>query len=368
MSKYIKSFDNASDMRTYLNTAPGKRYYLLKNTSGTPGIGNVPESGKSIVSFYKPHYDYLTFTAQQANSWVRFNNSGWSSAEYSTDGGTTWTNAMGVQVNLSNVGDSVKYRGVITSGNTNMKFYMSGKIAASGSIMSMYNNNPDGDVISITNCFYYMFRGCTSLTQAPELPATTLANACYAYMFYGCSSLTEAPELPATTLANTCYGYMFESCTSLTQAPELPATTLANNCYQNMFYTCSSLTTVPELPATTLASECYSGMFARCILLTSAYIPDVNSIEQNSMNSMFQYCSSLTSAEIAISKNMGNIANWIFSGCTNLNYVKLHTSYWDNSDWLGNAAPTGIVECPTGCNIRLNSSSGVPTGWTKVEY
>jgi hypothetical protein len=34
-----------------------------------------------------------------------------------------------------------------------------------------------------------MFEGCRSLTQAPELPATTLANFCYYHMFYGCTNL-----------------------------------------------------------------------------------------------------------------------------------------------------------------------------------
>jgi hypothetical protein len=34
-----------------------------------------------------------------------------------------------------------------------------------------------------------MFNGCTSLTTAPELPATTLVNSCYEYMFEGCSNL-----------------------------------------------------------------------------------------------------------------------------------------------------------------------------------
>ena len=34
-----------------------------------------------------------------------------------------------------------------------------------------------------------MFQNCTSLTQAPELPATTLANSCYSYMFQNCTSL-----------------------------------------------------------------------------------------------------------------------------------------------------------------------------------
>ena len=34
-----------------------------------------------------------------------------------------------------------------------------------------------------------MFSGCTSLTKAPELPATTLETACYQNMFLDCSKL-----------------------------------------------------------------------------------------------------------------------------------------------------------------------------------
>ena len=60
-----------------------------------------------------------------------------------------------------------------------------------------------------------MFKGCTSLTQAPELPATTLADYCYEQMFRGCTSLIIAPELPATTLKTHCYSNMFYGCTSL---------------------------------------------------------------------------------------------------------------------------------------------------------
>ena len=60
-----------------------------------------------------------------------------------------------------------------------------------------------------------MFDGCTGLTQAPALPATTLATYCYRYMFAGCTALTQAPALPATKLANYCYYRMFRGCTSL---------------------------------------------------------------------------------------------------------------------------------------------------------
>ena len=60
-----------------------------------------------------------------------------------------------------------------------------------------------------------MFRNCTSLTEAPELPATTLAENCYSYMFFGCGSLVRAPYLPASQLAGACYSNMFCYCSKL---------------------------------------------------------------------------------------------------------------------------------------------------------
>ena len=86
-----------------------------------------------------------------------------------------------------------------------------------------------------------MFSYCSSLTQAPELPATRLTISCYDYMFAHCSSLTQAPELPATALASSCYKKMFYGCINLTKLPILPATELPSYCYQSMFYGCTSL-------------------------------------------------------------------------------------------------------------------------------
>lgn len=61
-----------------------------------------------------------------------------------------------------------------------------------------------------------MFKDCTSLTSAPSLPATTLAQRCYEEMFNRCTSLSDAPYLPATTLVPSCYYWMFLGCSSLT--------------------------------------------------------------------------------------------------------------------------------------------------------
>ena len=60
-------------------------------------------------------------------------------------------------------------------------------------------------------------------------------------MFYGCTSLTTAPKLPATTLYEHCYDRMFHDCTNLTAIPALPATTLTDYCYDRMFKGCKSL-------------------------------------------------------------------------------------------------------------------------------
>lgn len=137
-----------------------------------------------------------------------------------------------------------------------------------------------------------------STVKSGNRPA--MASGCYAYMFYGCTSLTAAPSLPATTLVSNCYSSMFQDCTSLTTAPSLPATTLANNCYSCMFQDCTSLTAASSLPATTLVSDCYFSMFYGCTKIklsttasgtyTKAYrIPKsgTGTTASNALNSMF---------------------------------------------------------------------------------
>ena len=55
-------------------------------------------------------------------------------------------------------------------------------------------------------------------------------------MFYGCTSLTTAPELPATTLAEYCYNYMFIDCTNLNYIKCLATDISASNCTNNWVY------------------------------------------------------------------------------------------------------------------------------------
>lgn len=160
------------------------------------------------------------------------------SLEYTTDG-STWSDFIvgTTTVTLANVGDKMHLRakttnsGFASSIDTYNQFVMTGKIAASGSIMYLLKNDGDLDTIPSSNCFSRLFLQCASLTEAPELPATTLASGCYRGMFQGCTSLTTAPELPATTMTTVCYAAMFYGCTSLTTAPALPAIAIADSCY-----------------------------------------------------------------------------------------------------------------------------------------
>jgi len=216
-----------------------------------------------------------------------------------------------------------------------------------------------------------MFSGCTSLTQAPELPATTLASCCYEFMFSGCTSLTQAPALPATTLAESCYDGMFSGCTSLSQAPELPATTLAPTCYCEMFSGCTSLTQAPELPATTLVEGCYYGMFKGCTSLTEAPELPATTLAGYCYSSMFKGCTSLTEApELPATTLADYCYSSMFYGCTNLSQIDVAFEEWPINEgtynYVANVAPTGTFICPKALALEYGEDR-IPEGWT-VKY
>ena len=365
--------------------------------------------------------------------------------QYSSDG-TNWCDyTIGKDITLNNEGDKVYFRreskantfSTPTTGNF-MQFVTNvndekqivtddeKKIAASGNIMSLLD--PDCEVTEFDSqdgfaCFYMLFNGCTSLTTAPELPATTLAQYCYIGMFNGCISLTTAPALPATTLAQYCYADMFEGCTSLTKAPALPATTLAEYCYYSMFEGCISLTTAPALPATTLAGYCYYNMFTGCTSLTTAPALPVTALAATCYRSMFEGCTSLTTAPALPVMTLANYCSesmfagctsltaapalpattlakscyyqmfygctsliaapelkatdlvefcysYMFKNCNKLNSIKVHFTEWEyntTTGWVDGVSTTGTFYCPSNLE-ELYGSYYIPTGWSVVTF
>ena len=237
------------------------------------GGGGGKSSGLYVWKKYE-RITYLSFIGNEDFTLKTYNNTkNWDGTlEYSTDK-ETWNTWNGTEI--SSAGSKLYLRGIgntkITGSSSSYRFVFTGtdalKIACEGNIENLLDYetvSAGGHPTMAKYCYAYMFDGCTALTSAPELPATTLTNDCYNGMFFDCTSLTTAPALPATTLGAYCYANMFRSCTSLTTAPELPATTLTNGCYNQMFYGCTSLTTAPALPATTLAESCYENMFYVC--------------------------------------------------------------------------------------------------------
>lgn len=164
-----------------------------------------------------------------------------------------------------------------------------------------------------------MFRGCSSLISAPELPSTLNGSYNFYQMFRECSALTTAPALPATTLTNYCYAYMFYNCSSLQNAPVLPATTLKNHCYYYMFRGCSNITSI-TLPATTLVTDCYNRMLYNCSKLN--YIKTSFTVIPDGSNALTQ---------------------WVYGVAETGTFVKAADATWD-----------------------VTGTSGVPEGWTVV--
>ena len=167
------AFNNWVDMVAYTGT------FYYNGSDKTRGTSAIPE-GWVVVS-------PLCFTAEEYNSTVAMPENGSAPAvslEYSTDGNTWSSFEVGTTtVTLAKKGDKM-YMRATSAGNSEIcnmdgqnQFYMSGRIAASGNVDTLLDQN--GNATLTDYCYYGLFQDCSSLTTAPELPATTLAYGCY---------------------------------------------------------------------------------------------------------------------------------------------------------------------------------------------
>ena len=323
--------------------------------------------------------DYVTFNAESAGTFALSEKV--ETLEYSVDGGI-WTELGTKTVSFGGDAGDLRLRGKSTGGTristsiATVSFGNSASVAASGDIRTLvdyeiYTSKELDtskahftalfkDCVSLTsapalpatkladNCYSEMFQGCVSLTEAPALPAQVLAKACYQNMFRDCVSLTKAPVLPATTLAEFCYNSMFQGCVSLTEAPALPASNLADHCYNQMFISCASLTKAPMLHATTLTKYCYRLMFAECTSLTEAPSLPAMELTDRCYSQMFMGCTSLTKAPMLSAPVLAKYSyNEMFKDCSNLSEVRMRavdiSAAGCLSGWLSNVSPWGTL-------------------------
>ena len=260
----------------------GKSYtYKLtvgKNKISVSGItvadwdtGKITDNGKAEL--FSP---YVTFTAnaEQTFKMTTYGDYTISGLQYSVNNGKWQNVVVDKEVTFGGTNSTLRLRGTNINGTAYhyIKKYSTitftdknVKVACTGDIRTLLDWKNYKTVDTQNAKFCNLFDGCSVLTSAPELPATTLANECYERMFYGCTSLTSAPELKATTLANRCYFGMFSGCTSLEKAPELKATTLKTECYESMFNGCTKLSSVTMLAPSNQISPatdcCYNWLY-----------------------------------------------------------------------------------------------------------
>ena len=308
------------------------------------------------------------------------------SLEYSVNGGRTWNSfdADGgtTTVTLAAVGDRACFRAVTTNARLASstavyhKFVFGKSVAVGGNILSLLSNAEISAFPSTATSAYYcltgLFYGATTLVDASALvlPDSAMPQYCYAYMFYGCTKLTAAPALPATTLADNCYRYMFNNCTSLTAAPALPATTLVAYCYYSMFYGCTALTAAPALPATTLANSCYSSMFNNCTSLTAAPALPATRLMSRCYYFMFNGCTKLTAAPTLPATTLASYCYYqMFNNCTSLQQITTAHTAWSptnaTTNWVNGVSSSGTFTCPAALP-QTRGANYIPTSWTIV--
>lgn len=148
-----------------------------------------------------PPKPYLTFSSPNSFT-LKVNDATkhWNGTlEYSTDTSTwsTWDGATTLSSATIGSEDVLYLRGtgntVITGNNVNYKWVLTGTdVKCKGNVENLldYAAVESGNHPTMADyCYRHMFRDCTSLTQAPALPATTMADYCYNSMFRDCTSL-----------------------------------------------------------------------------------------------------------------------------------------------------------------------------------
>ena len=335
---------------------------------------------------------YITFTAEAEQTFKMdfgsFTLGDDDYFEYSVNGGKweQFTSTVsdvafgGEKGNLRLRGKSIKGTATTSYNYSTISFGNTTKVSCKGDIRTLVDYKGYNTTASTGDArFCYLFKECSQLTTAPDLPATSLAGYCYYHMFLNCTSLTKVPsELPATILPGYCYCGMFSGCTQLTTAPVIRADTMnGDSCCNSMFDSCSSLTTVQEeLPATTLSFQCYSNMFKKCSSLTKAPKLPATALAKLCYKSMFWNCDKLSEApELPAETLTENCYNQMFGNCENLSSVTMKATDVSATgcltNWLINAGTSASSRTLTVASdevyTAMVSNGYVPDLWKKAD-
>ncbi len=192
-------------------------------------------------------FDGFRIKATVASTSVTFHNNYKNYLYCSTDGGTTWAVPTSA-ITLANVGDEIwvlgrkdNYKNAKAenndygspNGNPLFSTESSKLVTISGEIMSLLCRPDEEDYSNPENWTF----GTTLPEDAFNGTFSKGKNVDLTYINIDPSHPLILPNYTAVR----CYKGMFRKCTSLTNAPDLPATTMSAGCYNSMLRDCSSL-------------------------------------------------------------------------------------------------------------------------------
>ena len=254
----------------------GKNKISVSGISVTPwNTGTITDNGKAEL------VPFVTFTADGEQKFkMTTKEYTISRLEYSVNDGEWATVEAGTEVTFGGPHGDLRLRGTNTNGTATTYDKYSTitftdknvKVACTGDIRTLLNWKNYSTVDTQNARFCKLFYGCTALTSAPDLPATTLANECYSRMFTGCTSLEKAPELKATTLASQCYESMFNGCTKLSTVTMLAPSdkiSKATDCCYNWLYNAGNDQTVKSRTLKVMDADAYNALVSK-----TKYLPD----------------------------------------------------------------------------------------------
>lgn len=278
-----------------------EEYNTVKDSLSVPHMAYVWETKRIMFLDGEvpptPHdysKDYLTLDVLTGGTIIwKANGSATRTISYSVNDGA-WTEitstTAGTPINVS-VGDKIRLKG------TNDQYATSKDVASmfsggtayynvEGNIMSLIGGDNFTRLTSFNNkqwVFHNLFAHSKAVSAKNLiLPVMTLTDCCYRALFSKANNLTEAPELPATTLANSAYTYMFDV-TLITKAPDLLAEVVPTSCYQGMFQNCSNLNYI-KCMATSITAYNSTSVWVQNVSSTGTFVKNSNMLSWTTGN------------------------------------------------------------------------------------
>ena len=290
---------------------------------------------------------YFTIESLEDNNtirWVRSSGPTNISLSYSINNGINWTNltlSSSTDLFTLNTGDKAMLKGINENFATAWNAYNAIWSKDNSKNFKIY-----GNVMSL------LFGD--NFTSNSEFTIGTTYNLCG--LFYGATTLIDASNLilPASECTEGCYNEMFRDCTNLSYGPKV-------------------------LPATQSATGCYSSMFEGCINLENSGLPEINLVNTSSICCKRMFCmdrnNKITTPKMTkspILRSWGATMSCyeeMFKGNGNLVEVTcLLYNVLGTANWLTNCSDTGIFKRRPNSNWGTGTTSGIPSGWTIVDY